>query len=104
MILKISSDKQVFIYDSWKIPSNAFYIFLVFFFFWSLARKQLKYRMSNLLFYQTTSMNIENFTVEKQIKTERFEVSDMINKHKKIRNMQFNSFIAGKCDIENRFE
>lgn len=26
-------------------------------------------------------MNIENFTVEKQIKTERFEVSDMINKH-----------------------
>lgn len=28
-------------------------------------------------------MNIENFTVEKQIKTERFEVSDMINKHKK---------------------
>lgn len=28
-------------------------------------------------------MNIENFTVGKQIKTERFEVSDMINKHKK---------------------
>lgn len=27
-------------------------------------------------------MNIENFTVEKQIKTERFEVSDMTNKHK----------------------
>lgn len=27
-------------------------------------------------------MNIENFTLEKQIKTERFEVSDMINKHK----------------------
>lgn len=27
-------------------------------------------------------MNIENFTVEKHIKTERFEVSDMINKHK----------------------
>lgn len=49
-------------------------------------------------------MNIENFTVGKDIKTERFEVSDMINKHKKIRNMQFNSFIAGKCDIENRFE
>lgn len=101
MISKNSSDKQVFIYDSWKIQSNAFYIF---FFFLSLARKQLKYRMSNLLFYQTTSMNIENFTVGKDIKTERFEVSDMINKHKKIRNMQFNSFIAGKCDIENRFE
>lgn len=32
-------------------------------------------------------MNIENFTVEKEIKTERFEVSDMINKHKNIRNM-----------------
>lgn len=27
-------------------------------------------------------MNIENFTVENEIKTERFEVSDMINKHK----------------------
>lgn len=27
-------------------------------------------------------MNIENFTVEKDIKTKRFEVSDMINKHK----------------------
>lgn len=51
-------------------------------FFLSLARKQLKYRMSNLLFYLTTSMNIENFTVGKDIKTKRFEVSDMINKHK----------------------
>lgn len=27
-------------------------------------------------------MNIENFTVGKDIKTERFEVSDMTNKHK----------------------
>lgn len=27
-------------------------------------------------------MNIENFTVEKDIKTKRFEVSDMIKKHK----------------------
>lgn len=27
-------------------------------------------------------MNIEIFTVGKDIKTERFEVSDMINKHK----------------------
>lgn len=35
MILKNFCDKQVFIYDLWKILSNVFYIFLVFFFVFS---------------------------------------------------------------------
>lgn len=39
--------------------------------------------MSNLnIFIRQQSMNIKNLTVEKEIKTKSFEVSDTINKHK----------------------
>lgn len=80
MIFKNFFDKQVFIYDLWKILSNVFYIFLIFFLF--LFRKQIKYRMLNFFFYQIILMNIENFMVGKDIKIKCFEVSDMINKYK----------------------
>lgn len=75
MIFKNFFDKQVFIYDLWKILSNVFYIFLVFFLLF-LVRKQFKYRMLNFFFYQIILMNIENFMVGKDIKIKCFEVSD----------------------------
>lgn len=59
-------------------------IYFLYLFFLSLTIKQIKYRMSNLnIFIRQQSMNIKNLTVEKEIKTKSFEVSDTINKHKK---------------------
>lgn len=59
------------------------FIYFLHLIFLSLTTKQIKYRMSNLnIFIRQQSMNIKNLTVEKEIKTKSFEVSDTINKHK----------------------